>query len=422
MRRLPTALEATPVLMAVGAVVALAVLLALSAGPGAPPAGAAAAQLPPHVDVIEVVGLVDPIQLDFVADALGDAEKGGAKALVIQVDSGGGVASEEDVDVLAFRIAHSSVPVAVWVGPSGSRAFGQAFELVKAAPISGMTTKGRVGDDGRKLESAEALKEKVVDISAPTLGDFIVELDGRRVGGTTLVTAEVVRDPGEDPRRRPTVEVRFAKLGLLPRLLHSAASPSVAYLFLVVGLALVILELYTAGIGAAALTGAACLVLASYGLGTLPTRPAAVVLILLGMLGYAIDIQAGSPRAWTVIGTAALAGGSLWLYEDGLAPSPLVLVIVVVGIGFLMVSGLPAMVRSRFSTPTVGRESMVGELGTALAAVDPEGTVEIRGAPWRARTNRSTPIGAGENVRVVGIDGLLLEVEPEAGGAKDYRH
>lgn len=408
MRRLPTSLVASSVL-------AVLVVLGLAAGP------AAAAPPPPHVDVIEVVGLVDPIQVDFVTDALRDAESGGAEALVIQVDSGGGVASRQAIEVLAFRISHSSVPVAVWVGPSGSRAFGQAFELLRAAPVSGMTTRGRVGSEGRKLQAAQALEEKVVDLSAPTLGDFIVELDGRQVGDTRLETAEVVREPGKDPRRRPTVEVRFAKLGLLPRLLHSAASPSVAYLFLVVGLALLVLELYTAGIGAAALTGAACVVLASYGLGALPTRPLAVGLILVGMLGYAIDIQAGAPRAWTVIGTAALTGGSLWLYEDGLAPSPLVLVIVVVGVGLLMVAGLPAMVRSRFSTPTVGRESMVGELGSALAAIDPEGTVEVRGAPWRARTNRSTPIAAGDGVRVVGIDGLLLEVEPEAGGAKDYR-
>lgn len=420
MRRLPTTLVAKPVPAAVALVMAVLALGLL--GGAASGAAGAAAPLPPHVDVIEVVGLVDPIQVDFVTDALRDAERGGAEALVIQVDSGGGVVSQKDLDVLTFKIAHSSVPVAIWVGPSGSRAFGQAFELLEASPVTGMTTRGRVGTEGRKLKAAQALKEKVVDISAPTLGDFIVELDGRRVGTRTIETAEVVREPGEDPRRRPTVEVRFAKLGLLPRLLHSAASPSVAYLFLVVALALVILELYTAGIGAAAVTAAVCLVLACYGLGTLPTRPFAVGLILAGMLGYAIDIQAGSPRAWTVIGTAAVAAGSLWLYEEGLAPSPLVLVIVVGGVGMMMVGGLPAMVRSRFSTPTVGRESMVGELGRAVATVDPEGTVEVRGAPWRARTNRATPIAAGESVRVVGIDGLLLEVEPEAGGAKDYRH
>jgi len=415
MRRLPTALVATSVL-------GLLVVLVLGLASTSASAGAAsAAPLPAHVDVIEVVGLVDPIQVDFVADALRDAEKGGAEALVIQIDSGGGIVSQGAIDALAFRISHSRVPVAVWVGPSGSRAYGQAFELLRAAPVSGMTTRGGVGTEGRRLSAATALKEKVVDLSAPTLGDFIVELDGRQVGSTRLETAKVIREAGKDPRRQPTVAVRFAKLALLPRLLHSAASPSVAYLFLVVGLALVVLELFTAGIGAAAFTGTVCIVLASYGLGALPTRPFAVGLILLGMLGYAVDIQAGAPRAWTVIGTAALTAGSLWLYEDGLAPSPLVLVIVVVGVGLLMVAGLPVMVRSRFSTPTVGRESMVGELGSALVSIDPDGTVEVRGAPWRARTNRATPIAAGDSVRVVGIDGLLLEVEPEAGGAKDYR-
>jgi membrane-bound serine protease (ClpP class) len=65
---------------------------------------------------------------------------------------------------------------------------------------------------------------------------------------------------------------------------------------------------------------------------------------------------------------------------------------------------------------------MIGEMGTALADVSPEGTVEIRGAPWRARTNRATPITRGAQVRVVGIDGLLLEVEPEVGGAREAHH
>jgi membrane-bound serine protease (ClpP class) len=65
---------------------------------------------------------------------------------------------------------------------------------------------------------------------------------------------------------------------------------------------------------------------------------------------------------------------------------------------------------------------MIGEMGVAVAGIEPEGTVEVRGAPWRARTNRATPIAAGARVRVVAIDGLLLEVEPETGGAREARH
>ena len=407
MRTLPTVLLAS-----------FAVFVALLAGGTA--AGAAPGQAR-HVDVIEVIGLVDTVQVDFVEDALRAAAEGGAEALVIQMDSGGGVASRPDLDALIFRLSHASVPVAVWVGPSGKRATGQAWELAGAADIVGAASRTRVGPRDRPVPVARALEEGLVDVSAPTLGDFIVELDGRSLDRVSLETAEVVREPGEDPRRRPTVEVRFAKLGLLARLLHTAASPSVAYLLFAAGLALIVLELFTAGIGVAAVTGATCLVLSCYGLAALPTRPYAVALLALAFLAYAVDVQAGSPRTWTVVATAALALGSIRLYEDGLRPSPIVLLTVVGGTALLMVSGLPAMLRARFSTPTIGRESMVGEVGAALAAVDPDGTVEVRGAAWRARTNRATPISAGDQVRVVGIDGLLLEVEPAEGGAKDYR-
>lgn len=409
MRTLPTTLRLS---------FALLVGLALAA----PAQRAAAAQAPAsHVDVIEVVGLLDAVQVDFVEDALRKAADGGAKVLVIQMDSGGGVAGRTDLDALLLRLTHADVPVAVWVGPSGKRALGQAWELAEAADLVGAASRTRVGPRERPVRVEQALARGLVDVIAPTLGDFIVELDGRSVAGATLETAEVVRLPGEDPRRRPTVEVRFAKLGLVPRLLHTAASPSVAYLLLAAGLALIVLELYSAGIGVAALTGAGCVVLSCFGLATLPTRPYALALILVAFLGYSIDVQAGAPRTWTVIGTVAMAVGSVRLYSDGLRPSPLVLLTVVGGTALFMVAGLPAMLRSRFSTPTIGRESMVGELGSALAAVDPDGTVEIRGAPWRARTNRATPIAPGDAVRVVAIDGLLLEVEPADGGAKDYR-
>ena len=82
---------------------------------------------------------------------------------------------------------------------------------------------------------------------------------------------------------------------------------------------------------------------------------------------------------------------------------------------------MPAMVRARFGTPTIGRDWMIGELGTVVGAVAPDGVVEIRGATWRARTNRATPLAAGDAARVVAIDGLTLEVEPLDGAAIDYR-
>jgi len=82
---------------------------------------------------------------------------------------------------------------------------------------------------------------------------------------------------------------------------------------------------------------------------------------------------------------------------------------------------MTAMIRARFSTPTVGREGMVGESGVAEVPIDPDGVILIRGARWRARTNRATPLAAGDEARVVAVEGLVLEVEPPEGGARDYR-
>ena len=79
------------------------------------------------------------------------------------------------------------------------------------------------------------------------------------------------------------------------------------------------------------------------------------------------------------------------------------------------------MVRTRFSTPTIGRDWMIGEIGEVASDVDPDGVIVLRGAQWRARTNRATPIVKGDQARVVEIDGLLLEIEPIEGGATDYR-
>jgi membrane-bound serine protease (ClpP class) len=92
-----------------------------------------------------------------------------------------------------------------------------------------------------------------------------------------------------------------------------------------------------------------------------------------------------------------------------------------VGTSLAMIGGMPAMVRTRFSTPTIGREWMIGEEGEAITKVSPDGVVLIRGAKWRARTNRATPIAEGDAIRVAEVDGLLLEVEPLEGGAVDYR-
>ena len=394
---------------------------------------------PPPVDVIEVTGWIDAIEADFIARSIAASERAGSQLLVLQVNSPGSILSDQDLAELAFRISHSGIPVGVWIGPSGSRAHGGAVRLVEAAAASGMATKTRVGRfrgecalcppgdpllSRRSLTADEAVRRAAVGGIAPTLGDFVVQQDGKQLGARQLETARVVTRDGA-PRREPIAQVRFAKLTLMERLLHATTSPQLAYLLLVLGLLLIVFEFYSVGIGIAGLTGAGCLVLASYGLAALGPRPLALALVALAVFGFAVDVQAGAPRAWTVIGTVSLLLGSWPLFPPDRRVSWPAIVVILLGTILFMVRGMVSMVRARFSTATIGRESLIGQAAEATTPVDPEGMVRLRGALWRARVNRATPIAAGDPVRVVAIDGLVLEVEPrpatpeEAGSGGD---
>jgi membrane-bound serine protease (ClpP class) len=384
------------------------------------------------VSVIEVEGLVDPVLADFVADQIDAAADACAVALVLQLDSGGVTIGDDELDELVRAVERSEVPVDVWIGPSGSTAAGDTVRIVAAAEVTGMapgstievtpallgaagvepTELGTV-DVGDRVNAERAVELGLVDNDAPIIGEFVVGLTDQ--GVETRVVGE-----GDQRRTEPVTPVAFGSLGVFAELMHTVASPAVAYLLFVIGLGLLLFELYTAGVGVAGMVGAGSLVLGCYGLATLPTRPIGVALLLFAMFAYGVDVQTGVPRVWTAIGSTSFVLGSLVLF-DGLSVSWVTLVFAIVGMTLAMLAGMPAMVRSRFSTPTIGREWMIGELGEARTDIDPDGVVTIRDAPWRARTNRATPIRAHEPARVVSIEGLLLEVEPEEGGARDYR-
>ncbi len=400
------------------------VLLATPGAGAAVPAGGASG----HVAVIEVSGLLDRVLVDFVETQIDRAEDQGAVALVLQLNSGGAVVADDRLAELVGRIEGATVPVDVWVGPSGSKATGEATSLLAAARTVGVAPGSRVeitrtllGDRtlggeaavGDKVSAGDARDLGLVDNAAPTIGLFVY---GDEPGeGLEGAESQVV-----EGQRQALTQTRFAQLPLSGQLLHTVASPPVAYLLFVIGLALIVFELFTAGVGVAGLVGAGALVLGCYGLAALPTNPLGVALLLFALLGYAIDVQTGVPRLWSGIATVSFTVGSVVLY-DGLSLSWITLLVAIVGMALAMVGGMPAMVRTRFSTPTIGREWMVGEVGSAVGRVAPDGVVRVRDAPWRARTNRATPIEAAEAVRVVSIDGLLLEVEPLDGGAREHR-
>jgi membrane-bound serine protease (ClpP class) len=441
----------------VALVVAVAVLvLDTFAGAATPPVGKRG------IDVVQVEGYLDPPNVSLILDAIHDANERRSTLLVLQLKSSGAI--DTDIERVVRAIQRSRVPIAVWVGPSGADAKGAATILLEAAhlafvsPGSGAgpgqpvrlddpdastragvaerlaTLARRNGRDpagarklaGKRLGSSAARAVGATNDVRPTIGELIVQLDKTKVttaaGEVTLSTAKVI-GTGKDRRRQPNQDVVFNRLGLGESLLHRLISPSIAYFLIVAGLALIVFEFYTASIGLAGLVGALCLIGAFVGFSHLPVHTWALGLLFLSLFGFAIDVQVGGLGVWTIIATVCLVTGSWFLYggSSELRPAWWVFLVVIGGTLLFMLGGMTAMVRSRFSTPTVGREGMVGEDGLAEVAVDPDGVVLIRGARWRARTNRATPIQAGDPVRVVSVEGLVLEVEPPEGGAQDYR-
>src|SRR6266545_212391 len=414
------------------------------------------------IDVVKVDGLLDPPTASLVRDAIARANRRRSTMIVLQLDSGGSV--DFDVQPLVRDVQRSRVPVIVWVGPSGAKAKGAATVLAEAAPVTSVSSGSSIGPaDPLRLDEpgstdSRAVSDQLASLAArwdrdpagarrltgenlpadaahrvgainsvePTVGELIVTLDGRAVptaaGPKLLSTASVV-GKGLGRRRQPNQDVRFDRLDIGNQVLHTLISPSIAYLLFVAGLALMVFEFYTCGIGLAGLAGGAALVGALVGFSHLPVAWWAAGLLMLAVFGFAVDVQAGGLGTWTIIGAIALVAGSFTLYGGSarLNPPWWVLVIVIGGAALFMLGAMTAVIRSRFSTPTVGREGMIGEEGRAEVDVAPDGVVVIQGARWRARTNRATPIEAGDTVRVVAVAGLVLEVEPEEGGARDYR-
>ncbi len=416
----------------------------------------------PGIDVVQLGGLLDPPNAELLRDSIRAVNARGSTLLVLQINSIGGL--DVEIASLVRSIKSSRVPIAVWVGPSGGKAKGAGAALMQAAGVASVSNGSSVGPIepvlldkvGRSVETdtlnqsgadypserrvergataiattslqaKEALRAGAVDRVDAIIGELIVGLNGKSIAtarGAVKVSTAVVDGTGNDRRLKPNQVVRFRRLGLDGQVLHTMNSPSLAYLLFVIGLCLIVFEFFTASIGIAGLVGALSVVGAAVGFSHLPLNLWAAALIIVGITGYAIDVQAGGMGPWTFLGGAALLAGSITLYGGSARLDPRWWIIAVVwsGASVFMLGGVNGIIRARFSTPTVGREGMIGQMGRAEVDVDPSGVVRIRDSLWRARTNRWTPIAAGDVVRVVAVDGLELEVEPEVGGAKDYR-
>lgn len=452
-------------------------VLAFAAAYGQKPAGG-------QVYLLQIKGGIGPATSDYLQRGLKRAGAEGATAVVLRIDTPGGLdAATRDINQ---AILASPVPVIGWVAPEGARAasagtyilyachlaaMAPATSLGAATPVSlgGGTPGGEAppsepeaedGDDakdkdkegsdsedakarkvppggamerkvvndavayirslaelrGRNTDFAEAavrraatltasqaLEQGVIEILAADIDDLLRQADGRKV---KLGDAEVaIASAG---RSVQSIEPDWRS-----RLLSVVTEPSVAYLLLLVGLYGLVFEGYSPGAVLPGVVGAICLLLALYALQVLPVNYAGVLLIVLGVALMVTEMFLPSFGALGIGGVVALVAGSLLLFDTEVpgfgVPGRLILGVGMAS-GLLFLGALYLAVRARYRPVTTGANEMLGH--TALAEEDfaERGHVRIRGESWQALT--SAPVRRGQPVRVLALDGLILRVEP----------
>ncbi|MGO4220519.1 nodulation protein NfeD [Lysobacter sp. TAF61] len=258
--------------------------------------------------------------------------------------------------------------------------------------------------DAATLTASQALSQGVIEIVAGNVDELLRQAHGRRV---RLAQREVMLDLAGQPVTVVTPDWRA-------RLLAVLTEPTVAYVLLLIGLYGLVFEGYSPGAILPGMVGAICLLLAAYGLQVLPVNYAGVALIVLGVALIAIEFAVPSLGAAGVGGVVALVAGSLILFDTQVpgfgVPGGLIAGIAIASaLGFMGMVWLAARARRR---PVVsGREEMIGHLAVAMRDFDGRGQVRIRGEQWQARS--AVPVRGGQAVRVLALDGLVLQVAPE---------
>ncbi len=397
----------------------------------------------PVVDVVKVDGVIDRPVADYLVATLEDAEARG-DTVVVQLNTPGTL--DVDPTALARRIFDARVPVVVWVGPPGSHAMGGGLLLLYASsyaatsPGSGVgpldpldlastsstedpalklralalidrwsSSRGRdpaFASSGREASARQALDAHVVRRAAGSLGDLLQKIDGVTVpvqGGTATLRT--------DPKY---AVLRFHELGPGRRVLHAVASPVAIYVLLVLGLMAIAFELTQSGVGVAGIAGLAAVGLAAYGLLIVPFDPLGLALLIGGMVLLSVDVALRRLGPITAAGMGAFVAGSELVFRK-VAPAidlPIWLV-VPAAIAVFLYWGFALTVAQRARERiTSTQRGLVGLVGEARGLLSPEGPVFVKGTLWRGRA-MDGPIPPGTRVRVRGVEGLILRVEPE---------
>jgi membrane-bound serine protease (ClpP class) len=426
-------------------------------------AGTQALAAPRTAVVIALDGAIGPGSASYVVRSLHEAEQQGAAAVVLRIDTPGGLDSAMR-DIIRAMLA-SPVPVLAYVAPGGARAASAGTYILYAAALAAMApgtnlgaaspvslfaatplagTDAKPGDDnakaaprdaeltkvtndsvayirglatvhGRNADWAEqavreavslpydaALEKHVIDLVAADVPDLLAKADGRSV---------VVQG---NSKKLETAGLAIAEVepGLRDKLLSLLTDPSIVYLLLLAGLFGIAFEASHPGIYAPGVIGIICVLIGGYGLDLLPVDYAGLALVLLGLGLMATEAFVPSFGAFVLGGASAFVIGSLLMFETPGMQLPLA----VIAIATLLAAALfglvlALLVRARRRPMMGGTASLIGLSGRALIGWDGEqGEVVVQGERWRART--TAPLHSGQPIRVIGRDGLTLVVEP----------
>ena len=408
---------------------------------------ASAFAAPPRVGVVTIQGTINPVTSDYLRRALQEASSRSEQLLVVEMDTPGGLdtAMRESVK----SIFASKVPVVVYVAPSGARAASAGAIIALAADVCAMAPGTNIGAahpvamgekpdkvmSAKILNDAEAyiegiaqkrgrnpdlarrmvrdsisvtaekgLEGKVVDLLAADRAELLEKLDGRQLdrGGKTVTLhtagAEVVQH----------------EMTARENILNVISNPNIAYILMMLGFLGLFFELSNPGVILPGVIGAISLIMAFFALQTLPVNYAGVLLIILALILFIVETQVVSHGVLAIGGVISLLLGSLLLFpspEPALRVSRGVLFSTVTITGLLFVWIVSRGVQIHRRVPTTGIEGLVGESGTADSDLTPEGKVIVHGEYWNAWSD--DPIGHGDRIRVVGIEGLRLKVKKE---------
>jgi len=401
-------------------------------------------------DVLKITidGVIHPIAEERVERAIGEAEKNGADALLIVMRTPGGL--ETSMRGIIEAIVASEVPVIVYVSPGGSRAASAGFFILVAADVAAMAPGTNTGaahpvlvnsekvDEimnakmendsaafirsiaskrGRNVELAEkAVRESVsftedealaaglIDLVAPSQEELFAKLDGReikRFDGTTTtlsLAGKTVVERGMSTRQK---------------LLDFLMDPNIAFLVLSLGMLALWAEFNNPGAIVPGVVGVICVRVALVALNLLPTRFAALTLIVLAFVFFALEAKYTSYGVLGAGGVVCMALGAV-LLVDGPIPEMrvqwLTALAVSVPFGAIAVFLMTLALRAMKSKVVTGDAGLIGEVGVARTAISPTGRVFVHGEIWNAESDEA--IEAGSPVKVESIDGFLLKVSP----------